>query len=162
MKYRILFMSFLFTLAIVVPGIAHDYRQGGIVVEHPWARASAGKMARSGAVYMVLGNEGAEADKLVAVATTAAKHASLHATVMENDVMKMRPVGALEIAPGAPTVLQPGGLHIMLMGLKKPLEEGATFPLALTFEKAGTIEVEVVVQSPAAMMPGHMGNAPDS
>ncbi len=162
MKYRVFLMSFLFAVALSVPGIAHEYHQGGIVVEHPWARASAGKMARAGAVYMVLSNEGAEPDKLIAAATPVAKHASLHTTVMEDDVMKMRPVGALEVAPGAPTVLRPGGLHIMLMGLEKPLEEGTTFPLALTFEKAGTIKVEVVVQAPAAMMPGHMGNAPDS
>ncbi len=162
MKYRFLLTFLLVAAGLAAPGLAHDYRQGGIVVEHPWARASAGKMARAGAVYMVIENTGEAPDKLIAAATPAAKMASLHTTVMEDNVMKMRPVGALEVAPGEPTVLQPGGLHIMLMGLKKPLEEGASFPLALTFEKAGTIEVEVVVQAPAAMMPMHMGNTPDS
>ena len=65
--------------------------------------------------------------------------------------MKMRPVGALELRPGAPTVLKPGGLHIMLMGVKAPLRQGETFPLTLTFEGAGRREVSATVGAVAAM-----------
>jgi copper(I)-binding protein len=68
----------------------------------------------------------------------------------------MRPVEAIEVTPGAPIVLQPGGLHVMLIGLKAPLKEGERFPLTLTFERAGTIEVEVVVEKLGAMGPDHM------
>ena len=64
---------------------------------------------------------------------------------MDGDIARMRPVAAIEIAPGAPTVLEPGGLHIMLRGLGRRLVEGETFPLSLTFERAGTVEIEVPI-----------------
>ena len=69
--------------------------------------------------------------------------------------MKMRPVEAIEVHPGTPTVLKPGGLHVMLMGLAAPLKKGQRVPLTLTFEKAGSIEVEAMVQGVASMQPGH-------
>ena len=72
---------------------------------------------------------------------------------LEVPVIKMRPVSAIEVAPGEPTVLQPGGLHIMLTGLKAPLVEGSLVTLTLEFEKAGAVEVLVIVQEPAAMVP---------
>ncbi len=62
--------------------------------------------------------------------------------------MKMRPVEAIEIAPGEPAVLQPGGLHIMLMGLAAPLETGKPFPMTLVFENAGSVDVEIQVTDP--------------
>ncbi len=67
--------------------------------------------------------------------------------------MRMRHVKALEVAPGAPIVLAPGGLHVMLMGLKAPLKEGKAFPLTLSFEKAGTLDIRVEVHEPGAMAP---------
>ena len=65
--------------------------------------------------------------------------------------MKMRPLEAVEVAPGEPTVFKPGGLHIMLMGLRQPLKEGETFPLVLTFQRAGRIEVEAMVLKATSM-----------
>jgi copper(I)-binding protein len=65
--------------------------------------------------------------------------------------MKMRPVKAIEVAPGEPAVLKPGGLHVMLMGLKAPLVKGQSFPLTLVFEKAGKIEIEVPIGEATAM-----------
>ena len=65
-------------------------------------------------------------------------------------MMKMRPIKAIEVKPGEPTVLKPGGLHVMLIDLKKPLVAGQTFPLRLRFEKAGEIPVEVTVRKTGA------------
>ncbi len=68
--------------------------------------------------------------------------------------MHMPPVEAIEVKPGEPMVLKPGGLHVMLMGLKAPREEGETFTLMLTlmltFEQAGSVEVQVTVPEPGA------------
>jgi copper(I)-binding protein len=125
---------------------AHDYTLGDISIGHPWARASIGQ-AKAGAAYLTLSNAGSETDRLVAVESTAAKKTEIHTHSMENGVMKMRPVEAAEVPPGAPVVFQPGGLHVMLMGLKAPLAEGESFPLILVFEKAGRIEVSVKVES---------------
>ncbi len=135
--------------ALAGGALAHEYKIGDLTVEHPWARASIGA-AKAGAAYLIIVNEGAAPDRLVAVASPVAKRTQLHTHLIEDGVAKMRPVEALEVAPGAPTVLQPGGLHIMLMGLKAPLEEGGLFPLTLTFERAGTVEVEVYIDSPTA------------
>ena len=108
---------------------AHDYRFGDLEIVHPWARATAGL----------------------------ARKARLHGHIVEAGIVKMRPIEAIEVAPGAPLVLEPGGVHIMLMGLKAPLEAGTAFPLTLRFEKAGAIEIEVRVQSAGARTPDHQG-----
>lgn len=147
-------LAFLATAAF-----AHDYLIGGVAIDHPWARASIGQ-AKAGAVYMTLANKGAQSDRLIAAATGVAKKAGLHIHLMQNGVMKMRPVKAIEVTPGAPAVLKPGGLHIMLTGLKAPLAEGTRFPLTLTFEKAGSIEIQVKVQKQTDMAPhGHKKKA---
>lgn len=125
--------------------LAEDYAAGDVHVADVWARATPGATP-NGAAYMTLTVTGAEGDRLVAASSPSAKRAELHTHQMEGDVMKMRPVEAIEVAPGTPTVLEPGGLHVMLMGLAAPLKAGDHVPLSLTFEHAGTVEVEVEVK----------------
>jgi hypothetical protein len=136
------------------PAFAQDFEVGDLRVDRPWARATPGRVP-NGAVYLTLTNQGTTADRLVGASSPAAKHAGLHSHSMEEGVMKMRPVKAMEVVPGSPTVLGPGGLHIMLMGLKAPLKEGERFPVTLTFERAGPLEIEVTVEKLGAMKPGH-------
>jgi len=128
---------------------------GSIEVSHAWARATAAT-AKTGAAYLTLANKGASDDRLVAVAGTVAAKPELHVTSMENGVMKMRPLPGVDIKAGGQAELKPGGMHIMLIGLAAPLKEGQTFPLTLTFEKAGTVEVTFTVEKAGAMgaMPG--------
>ena len=151
-------MRGLFALMMIAllaaPASAGDTRLGGLTIGQPWARASAGK-ARAGAAYVTITNLGREVDRLVKTETPVAATAALHTHRMEAGIMKMRPVKAVEINPGEPTVMKPGGLHIMLMGLSAPLKEGETFPLTLTFEKAGSIVVRGTVERVGAMAPAH-------
>jgi len=126
--------------------------QDGVEVERPWSRAT---FAKTGAAYLTIVNHGATADALVAVSSPAAGKAMVHRTVMEEGVMKMQPVLPLELAPGATVKLAPGGLHVMLMGLKAPLTEGDKVPVTLTFENAGTIAVEAMVRPAGATDDGH-------
>jgi periplasmic copper chaperone A len=72
---------------------------------------------------------------------------------MAGMVMKMRPLAGLDIPAGQPVTLKPGGEHIMLLDLNGPLREGQSFPLTLTFEKAGTREVSVAIEKPGAAGP---------
>ena len=65
-------------------------------------------------------------------------------------MMKMRHLEAVEVSPGTPTIFQPGGMHIMFMGLNKPFVAGETLPLTLVFEKTGEIDIEFVVQGVGA------------
>ncbi|MDH3595590.1 MAG: copper chaperone PCu(A)C [Rhodospirillales bacterium] len=139
---------------LTAPAFAQDFEIGNLRVEQPWARATPGRVP-NGAVYMTLTNQGATADRLIGASSPAAKHAGLHSHSMEGGVMKMRPVKAMEVTPGSPTVLAPGGLHIMLMGLTAPLKEGARFSVTLTFERAGSLEIEVTVEKLGAMQPSH-------
>ena len=142
--------ALLLSLALISgPALAADTKVGTIEIEHPWARPSA--MA-NGAVYMELENKGGAPDKLVSASTPAAAKAELHTHLMENGIARMRPVEAIEVTPGSATVLRPGGLHIMLTGLKAPLKDGDSIALTLTFEKAGKVEVTVPVQKNAAGM----------
>lgn len=145
---------FIFLIAVASSAWADDFHVGDIKIIQPWARASAGP-ARAGAAYFTISNNGAQVDRLIKATTPVAKSASLHTHLMDGGIMKMRPVEAVEVSPGEPTVMQPGGLHIMLMGLSSPLMEGHEFPLTLVFENAGDIQVTVKIGAAAAMEASH-------
>ena len=123
-------MRFLIVPAILLLAAAGD--ASTVTVDHPWARATAGN-ATTGAAYVTLTETGA-ADTLTGTSTPAAKTAEVHETISDNGVMKMRPVGPLPLMAGTPVKMEPGGKHIMLMGLKAPIKAGETVPLTLTVE----------------------------
>ncbi|TJZ78967.1 copper chaperone PCu(A)C [Chitiniphilus eburneus] len=132
--------------------LAHEYQAGNLLIGHPWTRATA-PGATVGGVFLTLDNTAGEADKLLSAATPAAERAELHSMSMENGVMKMRQVPAIDVPAKTKQALAPGGLHIMLTGLKQPLKEGASFPLTLTFEHAGAVQVHVKVEALGASAP---------
>ena len=143
----------LITVALVVgfatAVLAADMAKvGDIVIQQPWARASLGAAPNS-AAYMTLETTGAEPDRLISGSTPVATKVELHTHIMEGGVAKMRHVDAIEVAPGEPTVLEPGGLHIMLQGLTQKLEEGTTMPLTLVFKRAGEVTLDVPVKGMA-------------
>ena len=120
---------------------------GSLVVERAWARAS---VAKNGAAYVTIRNDGKAMDRLVAASSPIAKKVELHTHTMDNGVMRMREIEAVEVHPGAPAVLQPGGNHIMLIGLNRKLTRGDSFPMTLRFAKAGEVTVTVSVMAIAA------------
>jgi len=128
---------------------------GPVDIKDAWARATPGK-AENGAAYLTIVSPAP--DRLVAVSSPAAKKAGLHAMTMDGGVMKMRPLDGVDVPANQPVTLKPGAMHIMLQGLKEPLQAGKSFPLTLTFEKAGQREIEVAVEKAGAMGPeGHAG-----
>lgn len=150
----------LLALGLAAAGAqAHEYKLGDLLIDHPWARASIGK-APNGAAYMTITTGSQDADLLVGVESAVAERVELHTHLNEDGVMKMRPVEAIEVAPGEPTLLQPGGLHVMLMGLKAPLAAGESFPMTLVFARSGRIEVEVKIEE-ATRMDAPSGEAHD-
>lgn len=98
------------------------------------------------AIYMVLVNSGTQPDALVRVRTELAEVAELHKTTIENEVMRMQPVDRIEVPAGGRVELKRGGLHIMLMGLKRNVAAGDRFRAVLVFERGGEIPVEVEVR----------------
>ena len=144
-------------LLCLLPGLAFasDYRLGSLEIDRPWARATA-STAPTGGGFLTITNKGATADRLIAVSTPVAEQAQVHEMKMDGNVMRMRALdGGLEIPPGATVTLAPGGLHLMLMGLRKPLVRDTLVPLTLVFEKAGSIEIELSVEAMGAQSRTH-------
>ncbi|GAB4144516.1 MAG: copper chaperone PCu(A)C [Sphingomonadales bacterium] len=126
---------------------AHDYQAGALTIEHPFARVAHAN-AKSGAVYFTIVNKGDVADRLLAAETAVAARAELHQSLEVDGVMRMRAMAdGITIPADGAVALAPGGLHVMLMGLKQPLAVGDRFKATLMFAQAGAVEVDVHVEA---------------
>lgn len=146
----------LIAAALLSPAIAlahGETRAGDLTIANPWTRA-AGANA-NGAAFLSLRNGGAQADRLVSAETPLATRIELHSMIRDGDVMRMRPVPDIPIAAGQTVELRPGGLHVMLIGLREPLRQGAEVPLVLRFERAGEVRIMLHVQAAGARAPAH-------
>jgi copper(I)-binding protein len=123
---------------------AQTMAMGDIHIVDAKARPTAAGAATA-AVYLTIMNHGPADDTLTAIATPVADKAEAHRTTNTNGIMTMEPAPNLTIKAGGGVTFAPGGLHIMLTGLKQPLVLGQTFPLTLTFAKAGAVETTVAV-----------------
>jgi periplasmic copper chaperone A len=146
---RHLMAALMIALGVCMPAQAASPTAGSITVEHVWARATP-KGASNAAVYLTLVNNGSETDRMIGASSQIASDIQFHEERDENGISKMRALQAIDLPPGAPVVLKPGGLHLMLR-IKQQLKQGETFPLTLTFEKTGQIEVTVRVGKVGAM-----------
>lgn len=126
-----------------------------VAVSDAWVRATMPGQKTSGAYLQIQ----ADADaRLVGVSSPLAPRAEVHEMKMDGDVMRMREIKALDLPRGKPVVLEPGGYHIMLMNLKKPIAAGDTVPLSLVIESAGkrqTIDVKAEARAPGGGMQHH-------
>jgi hypothetical protein len=120
----------------------------GLRIEAPWARATA-PTAQTGAAYFLIRGGGVE-DRLLGASSAVAERVELHTHTMSGGMMQMRQVPDVSVAAGQAIEFRPGGLHVMLIGLKAPLAAGASFEVALQFEKAGTVRVPVEVRGVGA------------
>lgn len=137
-----------------VPAAAHGYGKGDIQVRHPWARATP-PGATVGAGYLEIRNNGRTADRLVGAVSPVAERVELHLTTRNGEVMKMREAQRLDVPARQRLALRPGGPHLMLVGLKKPLAKGDRVPLTLRFERAGELTIELEVQAADSRKPHH-------
>ena len=127
---------------------ADDFKAGAVTIGHSYARATAAGQTVGGS-YFKLQNKGGN-DRLVAASAKVSASVEIHEMKMEGDVMRMRQVDGIALPAGQTVELRPGGLHLMIIGLKAPLKAGDKFPMKLRFEKAGEVEVMVNVEAPAA------------
>lgn len=145
-------MKHLWVLLLMIfsasSGATDEYAAGKLLIERVWARPTA-PVATTGAVYFTLDNSQGQDERLRSAEAAVSTTVELHTHLMEGEVMKMRKVESVEVPAGKTVSFRPGGLHVMLIGLKAPLVEGSTFPLTLNFEQAGAVTVAVTVgQSP--------------
>ena len=118
---------------------------GELTVTSAWARATP-PGAGMGAIYLRIENGSTKSDRLLKLKTPVAASAGVHRTEIIEGIARMREVAVLHVAPGEKVEFAPGGLHVMLMGLKKPLVAGKTFELELVFEVAGPRRVVVSIR----------------
>ncbi|MBY0331581.1 MAG: copper chaperone PCu(A)C [Acetobacteraceae bacterium] len=138
--------------AAAQPGI----RAGDLVITQAWSRAAG--QGGQGAGYLTIANRGTAPDRLLSASSPAAGRMELHSMVRDGDVMRMRQVPAIDIAPGATVELRPGGLHLMFVGLGQPLRQGETVPVTLRFERAGEVSLGFAIQAAGARGPAHHGH----
>lgn len=126
----------------------------GIAAVDPWARvaimpeppAEGPAPPVNSAAYLVLRNGTADADALLAVETPVADTAEIHNVTMDDGVMRMRAVDSVAVPAGGQTALEPGGFHVMLIGLRKPLQEGDSVPLTLRLRSGRTLQLTAPVR----------------
>ena len=111
-----------------------------IIIKDPWIRAVP-PSSKNTALFMTIVNKSDKQDSLISVKTDIAKMVMIHKTVEENGIMKMKHVDNLFIPPHSEVKLKPGGLHIMIMGLKRPIKEGEKVKINLFFKNSGNIEI---------------------
>lgn len=141
-------------LAALAASLFASSAMAEIMAKHPFAYATT-KSQKAGGAFVSVMTDGPP-DRLVAARSPAAKKVEIHVHINEGGVMKMRPVdGPLPLAKGQPIEMKPGGVHVMLMGLKAPLEAGGTVPVTLVFESGKTLEVDVPVINRGDKVPSH-------
>jgi len=141
---------FLFTLCAAFSA------QAQMQIEKPWARATAPGATIAGG-YMLIRNQGAAGDRLVAVSSPAAAKVEMHVSSNDNGIMKMREVPGYDVPAKGTFELKPSGAHLMFMNIKRPFKEGEKVPVTLKFEKAGEVKAEFRVggMGASAMPPMH-------
>ncbi len=137
----------LLALPALLPAAA--LAQPAVTVDAPWTRAAG--QGGTGAGYMSLRAPGG--DRLLSATSPAATRVELHTHIRDGEVMRMRAVEAIEVPAGGAVTLAPGGLHLMLIGLTRPLAVGETVPVTLRFERGGEVQVALAVQAAGARGP---------
>jgi copper(I)-binding protein len=130
---------------------AHEFKIGALEIGHPWSRPTP-KDANIAGGYLTITNKGKVADRLIGGTSPAAGQIEVHEMVEMDGKTKTRAIAdGIEIAPGKTIEFKPGSLRLVLLGLKEPLAAGQKIKGALTFEKAGTVEIVYnVEENPAA------------
>jgi copper(I)-binding protein len=141
-------------LALATSALGHGHEKGDIQVRHPWSRATA-PGAKVAVGYMEIRNIGTQPDRLLSATTDVAQRVEMHVTQRDGDVMKMREVKSFEIPARERYALRPGGSHLMLVDVTRPLKKGERFTMTLRFERAGELEIELEVQEIGSRHPRH-------
>ena len=128
-----------------------------VTVEEPWIRATAPGQTVAGA-YMKL--KSSKPSVLVAVSTPLTATAEIHEMSMEAGVMKMRAVPKIDLPPGKIIELKPGGYHVMLRNIRKPLHDGETVPITLVFEGPDGKREQLHIHAPVRAMSAGMNGGP--
>jgi hypothetical protein len=141
-------MKALFAAALLASAASLPVSAANVSVTDAWARATMPGQKVSGAYMQIQSDADA---RLVGASSPAVPRVEVHEMKMDGDVMRMREVKAIDLPKGKTVSLQPGGYHIMLMNLQKPIAAGDVIPLTLTIESGGkqqTVDVKAKARAP--------------
>ncbi|NBQ89975.1 MAG: copper chaperone PCu(A)C [Betaproteobacteria bacterium] len=133
-------------------GLAPAHAQ--VTVTDPWVRATVPQQKATGLFANVTSARGG---KVVAASSPVAEVVEIHEMAMDNNVMRMRAIAALDLPPGKAVELKPGGFHVMLMGLKQQVKEGETVAVTLVVEGPDGKREHVEVKAAARAMSSQPG-----
>lgn len=149
----------ILTALLAAPARAEEVKVGDLVITQAWSRATPGG-AKVASGYLTIENRGSAPDRLIGSFGDVADKVELHEMTMDHGVMTMRPLDkGLTVEPGKTVKLAPGGYHLMLVDIRKPLKRGDKVPVTLEFEKAGKVTVSLNVEEVGAKGPAGGGNA---
>ena len=135
--------------ALLLAGCGDDDADGGVSASDAWARSTAPDAATA-AFYLEIRNEADAPDVLTGAATDVCDMVEIHTMTMVDDVMSMMPADAEELTvdAGESLILEPGGLHVMCMGLREPLVVDDQVDLEIRFESGATVAVSADIREP--------------
>ena len=147
--------TFVFVLAILLllTGCAAPVTEG-LEVRDAWARPAA--QGANGAVYFVI--RSSNADEITSASSDIAEAVEMHESMMSGDVMEMHHLESVPLAAGEEVPFEPGGLHIMLVGLKQELKAGDEIEITLHFQNHEDIHVNVPVNDASTPQENHSSN----
>lgn len=152
MKYLLAALAVSMTAPAAFAQSCPSWQSGDLTLTNAWSRATIG-VERPAVFYVEIANAGSTDDALTAISTPLAGMPMLHETVVTDGVATMPHVSRVPVPAGSAVSLAPGGYHGMLMGLTAALAEGETFPMTLTFERAGEVTIDVGIAGFAARGP---------
>jgi copper(I)-binding protein len=149
--FKVILISAAASVLAANAATAHEFKIGALEIGHPWSRPTP-KDANIAGGYLTITNKGKVTDRLVGGTSPAAGKIEMHEMVEVDGKTRTRALtDGIEIAPGKTIEFKPGSLRLVLLGLKEPFAAGQKIKGALTFEKAGTVEIVYnVEENPAA------------
>ncbi len=144
-SFRLLIVFLFSIFPMVVDATNESVGLDGLVVSTSWSQALPA-VAKNGVAYLIIKNNSTRQDKLISASSPIAERVEIHSHQHIDGVMRMRKVEHVDLAQGTATIFEPGGLHVMLIGLKEPLKKDLIFPLSLIFMNAGELVTNVTVR----------------
>ena len=139
-------IAFLFPFLPLIADAANEtVGLDGLLVSKSWSQALPA-VAKNGVAYLTIENNSTRQDKLISASSPIAERVEIHSHQHVDGVMKMRKVEHVDLAQDTTTIFEPGGLHVMLIGLKEPLKKDLIFPVSLLFMHASEQVTYVTVR----------------
>jgi periplasmic copper chaperone A len=140
-------VKYILILVLTALSLSACGAEQGIDVRDPWMRPAA--QGENGAIYFVIHNRGSNADTLTGVSSDVAEAVEMHESKMSGDVMQMQQLDSVPLEPSSELKFEPGGLHIMLVDLKKDLQVGDLVNITLHFTNFEDLKVTIPVRDTA-------------